>query len=115
MNTDDALGTSAAQIAVAAGHPQALSKVAAMLDAILKANRNDPISRSARDRFYELAFALAAVGPDARPYVGPVVQIMGRTVQPRRMCRVLEVIGGAQADQARASKTCHPEVDVYEQ
>jgi hypothetical protein len=126
MNAQDRLGTTAAQIAVVTGHPQALQQVSQMLDTILRDNPKDPIRRDVRDRFYDLAYALASVGAKARDYVGPVIRIMSREVQsaappfglielkPRRMCRVLELIGGPDADRARASETCHPKIDVFE-
>jgi hypothetical protein len=126
MSSTDALGTSAAQIAVAAKHPEALGKVAGLLSAILDDQSKDPIQHAARDRFYELAYALAAAGPEARPHVQSVIRIMGRKVQswappfgmvelaPRRMCRVLELIGGPEADRARVQEVCHPKIDVYE-
>ncbi|MBM3527533.1 MAG: hypothetical protein FJX62_05545 [Alphaproteobacteria bacterium] len=127
INTNDALGTTAAQLALAAGHPQALARITALLDDILKDNPKDPIPRLARNRFYELAHALALLGPRAQPHAGAVVQIMSRKVQswappfgmlelsPRRMCRVLQLIGGSEAETILLKEVCRPKVDTWEQ
>jgi len=56
-------------------------------------------------RFYELAFALAAAGPDARPFIDPVVKMTAQKIdawappfgwfpgRPSEMSRVLEIVG----------------------
>ena len=127
INADDALGTSAAQIAVATDHAQALEKVAQLLETILQQHAKNPIPRAPRDRFYELAYAMARAGPKAMAFADPIVKMMDRQVEswappygmvslrPRRMCRVLELIGGPDAQKALAREVCHPKIDVYEQ
>ena len=126
MSANDALGTSAAAIAVAGGSPEALPTISRLLDAILDSSRKDPIPRQARERFYELAYALAAAGPKAQPYAKPLLRMMERKVEswappfgmvalrPRRMCRVLEIIG-LDDELTKAAEACHPKIDVYEQ
>jgi hypothetical protein len=127
ISSADELGTTAAQIAVSTGHPQALQKVAMLLDEILQKHSGNPIPRTARNRFYDLAYALAYVGPQARSHADPVLKIMDRQVEswappfgmvslrPRRMCRVLELIGGPQTVPILAGDICRPKIDVYEQ
>ena len=127
INTGDPLGTTAAQIAVAAGHPQAAAKVSGLMDDLLLRYPADPIPRSVRNRFYDLAYALAVLGRDAVPHAKPIIRIMERKVEsaappfglvalrPRRMCSVLELIGGADAERILASETCNPSIDVFEQ
>ena len=105
MGSGDELGTTAAQIAVVTHHPGALEKTAALLDDILKAYPRDPIPDYVWMRFYELAFALAAAGPDAMPFIDPVVRMTCRTVDvwappfgwlslsPNEMFDVLKIVG----------------------
>jgi hypothetical protein len=123
IGADDALGTSAGQIAVATDHPHALERVSQLLEGILQRFPNDPIPLYSRDRFYELAFAVAAAGPQAVPLAAPILKIMNRKVEswappfgmlsvaPWRMCRVLELIGGPDADKALAEEACHSQVE----
>lgn len=127
ISIDDPYGTTAAQIALAGGHPQAAARIATLLDEILQKHSRDPIPRTARNRFYDLAYALAILGPAAEPHAQPVTRIMSRKVQswappfgmvelaPRRMCRVLELIGGPGTEQTLASAICRPMIDTWEQ
>ncbi|WP_449397001.1 hypothetical protein [Devosia riboflavina] len=112
ISIDDSMGTGAAQIAVAGGHPEALSKVQILMDQLLSTlPATDPIPWEARNRLYEMAQALAYGGSEARNYVSPLRELMSRQVEsnatmfgmvalpPRRMCpliaKVLEIPAGA--------------------
>jgi hypothetical protein len=118
ISADDALGTSAAQVAVAGGHPQALDRVHDLFTDVLAAYPDDPIPLRVRDRLYELAYAIAMGGRRAREHAGPIDQLLGRKVEswalpfgmlelpPTRMCRVLERIGGEEARLALAKPPC---------
>jgi hypothetical protein len=99
------LEATAAQIAVVTHHPGALEKTAALLNGILHDYPDDPIPDYAWMRFFELAFALAAAGSDARPFIDPVVKMTCRKIDvwappfgwvpgpPSEMSRVLEIVG----------------------
>lgn len=125
ISAEDALGTSAAQVAVAGGHPQALERVHDLLMDALEARPDDPIPRGIRDRLYELAYAMG--GRRAWEYAGPIHRLLGRKVEswappfgmielpPRRMCRVLEYIGGQQARRALSKPPCDSHRDLYAQ
>jgi hypothetical protein len=118
ISADDALGTSAAQVAVAGGHPQALDRVQGLFTDLLAAYSDDPIPLRVRDRLYELAYAIAMGGRAAQTHAGPIHELLGRKVEswappfgmlelpPRRMCRVLEYIGGEEARLAVSKPPC---------
>ena len=80
MGSGDKLGTTAAQIAVVTHHPGALEKTAALLEGILKDHPRDPMPDYVWMRFYELAFALAAAGSEAKPVIDPVIRMTCRTI-----------------------------------
>ena len=80
MGSNDEKGTNAAQIAVATRHPGALEKTAVGIDDILRMNQAYPILNWTWLRFYQLSYALAAAGPDAQPFAGPIVRMTCRTV-----------------------------------
>ena len=120
ISADDALGTSAAQIAIATDHQGALEKVSGLLQLILQQNPTDPIPIRSRDRFYELAYALANAGAKARPFAAPVVNVVDRKVEswappffgilsitPSPMCRVLELVGGPESERVLSQEPCH--------
>jgi hypothetical protein len=126
MGTDNPLQLTATDIAIATGYPGALQRVVGWMNEILKRNP-DMIPRTERNIFYHLAYALAGLGADARDSIGPVLKIMNRKVQswappfgmillpPRRMCRVLRLIGGQQAEAALQREPCLPELATLEQ
>ena len=105
MGSGDELGTTAAQIAVATHHPGALDKTAALIDGLLGQYLAEPIPDHAWIRLYELAFALAQAGPEAKPFIDPLVCMTCRTIQvwappfgnlslpPNEMDRVLRLVG----------------------
>lgn len=107
MSSDDSLGTGAAQIAAATGHPEALSRIRKMMQDLLSSvPAEKPIPYSARNRFYELAYAVYFSDDAGREYIAPIKAFMTRKVyswappfgmielQPKRMCRLLERIEG---------------------
>jgi hypothetical protein len=98
---DDPLGTTAAQIAVATGHPQALQKVHEHLDAILRRFPTGRIPKFDRDRFNELAFALVFAGDDARAHIEPLAEMLSRP-NSDYTCAILRQIGGTEAESALA-------------
>jgi hypothetical protein len=113
MSGRDSLGTGAAQVAVAAGHPDALQHADTLMTEILEPlAKNDVVPFETRNRLYELAYAISLGGDDARKHVAPLKDLMGRKVQswaghfgmvelhPKRMCRVLAEIEGKTAMQA---------------
>lgn len=105
ISIEDSMGTGAAQIAVAGGHPQALRKVQELMDQLLSAlPAETPIPWDQRNRLYEMAQALAYGGQAAKEHVAPLRELMNRKVEsnatifgmvalpPRRMCPLLEHI-----------------------
>jgi hypothetical protein len=105
ITIEDSMGTGAAQIAVAGGHPQALQKVEQLMDELLAGSPPDePIPWGKRNRLYEMAQALAYGGQAAQEHVLPLKELMNREVEsnatifgmvalpPRRMCQLLEHI-----------------------
>ena len=119
--SDTELGTTAAQIAVTTHHTGALEKIANLMENMLKDHPTGPIPQKVWWRFYDLAYALAAAGTEAQPYIGPVQKIMGRTIEswappfgmlelpPSEMCQVLKLIGGDQATATMKSPACQKE------
>ncbi len=124
MSGDTALGTGAAQIAVAAGHPGALARTEELMDEIL-GQFPDTIPRDSRNRIFELAYALAFAGPQARDHLDPVLDILDRRVEswappygmvelePVAMCLVLERVGGPEAEARLSEPPCNTERRVY--
>lgn len=105
MSPDDSLGTGAAQVATAGGHPGAANRVQKMMEDILSSiPENRAIPWDTRNRLYELAYAIYFVGDDAKQYSAPIRSLMRRKVQshappfgmvelsPKRMCDVLSSI-----------------------
>jgi len=108
MSPDDSLGTGAAQVAAATGHPGALDRIQNMMDDILSSvPDNRAIPWDARNRLYELAYAVYRDDDGAKQHTAPIRKLMMRKVQsraspfgmvelrPKRMCDVLERIEGA--------------------
>jgi hypothetical protein len=112
MNSQTSLGTGAAQVAVATGAPDALVRVAELLNAELdKSPPSKPIPYETSNRLLELAWAIYLAGPSAKNYVQGIHKIMNRKVEspappfgmlasdPYLFCYVLEKIEGEQAIQ----------------
>jgi len=95
MSAYDPLGTGAAQIAAATGHPKALPNIQRLMYKILETQK--PISRLERQRFYELAYALLVAEHTAVDYTAPIHEFMTRDfadwiLPPKEMCKVLVTI-----------------------
>ena len=110
IEADTSMGTGAAQIAAAAGHPQALQKVTFLIDETLnKLQTGKAIPWSKRNRLYELAWAIAYSGDAGKPYVGSLYKIMSMRVEssappfgmvsayPKQMCKALKYLEGKEA------------------
>ncbi len=113
MSAADPLGTGAAQIAVATGHPNALPRIQKLMDELLSSVPTDKaLPRNSRNRFYELAYAISLAGDEAKTYSAPIKALMDRKVEswappfgmialsPKRMCVLLERIEGPKAIEA---------------
>jgi len=107
MSIQSAMGTGASQVAAAAGHPDALPRVAQMMEeAISAVPVNRAIPRDKRNRLYELAWAIYYSGDAGKRYTKPIHEIMHRKVEswappfgmvelsPKRLCEVLRRIEG---------------------
>lgn len=101
ISMDDAMGTGAAQIAVAGRHPGALRAVERLMaEKLATLPRDRAVPWNVRNRLYEMAYALASGGEQARQHMTALRDLMSRKVQswappfgmievpPRRMCRV---------------------------
>lgn len=99
------MGTGAAQIAVSGGNPKALQIVERlMVEKLATLPKEQAVPWDARNRLYEMAYALAYGGAQAREHIAPLQDLMSRKVQswappfgmlelsPRRMCDVLAKI-----------------------
>jgi hypothetical protein len=122
VSANDQMGTGAAQVAVAGGEPRALAMVQAFMEQILSATPKDkPLPIRARNRIFELTFALGMAGEQAQPYAAPLIELLDRKVQswappfglielsPGYACIVAERIGGGVAEIARANHSCQAE------
>lgn len=109
ITIEDSMGTGAAQVAVAGEHPTALQTIEKLMaDKLATLPKDRAVPRDARNRLYEMAYALAFGGAQAKQHVAPLQDLMNRKVQswappfgmierpPRRMCRVLAAIMNVQ-------------------
>lgn len=107
MSADDSLGTGAAQISAATGHPDALPRIQALMEDLLSSvPRDKSVPRALRNRLYELAYAIYFSGDAAKGYTAPIRSLMERQVDswappfgmiplhPKRMCELLKRIEG---------------------
>jgi hypothetical protein len=107
VSIETSMGTGAAQVAAAAGHPDALPRIQRMMEEAVSAVPSDrPIPRATRDRLYELAWAIYYSGEAGKKHTKPIHQIMQRQVEswappfgmvalrPKRLCSVLKLIEG---------------------
>jgi hypothetical protein len=126
MSIKDSLGTGAAQVAAATGHPDALPRIERMMQETLAAIPADKaIPRATRDRLYELAWAINFSGDSGRRHTKPIHVMMQRKVQswappfgivelrPKRLCGVLRRIEGA--DSVKPYVFCLDEKVPFEQ
>ena len=126
MSIETSMGTGAAQVAAAAGHPQALPRIERMMDeAIAAVPAGQPIPRETRNRLYELSWAIYFAGDSGKKYARPIHSLMRRRVQswappfgmvdlqPKRLCEVLRRIEGEGA--VRAYGFCGDEKIPFDQ
>jgi hypothetical protein len=105
MNSDSALGTGAAQIAVATNQLGSLEKTMQMMDSLIRSfPPQQTIPWNVRNRFYELAWALTYSTEKTSERVAAIEKIMSRKVQsnattfgmvdlsPKKMCTVMAKI-----------------------
>jgi hypothetical protein len=110
MSMEDSMGTGAAQVAAATGHPDALPKIERMIeDALADVPVDKVVPRAKRDRLYELAWAIYFAGDAGKAHTKPIHAMMNRKVQswappfgmvelrPKRLCGVLARIEGAES------------------
>jgi hypothetical protein len=111
ISIDDSMGTGAAQVAVAGGHPNALQSVERLMaQKLASIPKGQTVPWGVRNRLYEMAYALALGGRQAREHVAPLRDLMSRKVQswappfgmvelsPRRMCGVFVQIMQSPSD-----------------
>lgn len=119
ISGDSQLGTTAAQIAIAAGDLDALPKVQQIMERLLRPLRRDrPIPYATGERLRELAYALGMAGSAAQPFSTPLADILEMRmvnwfpfigwdpIPPRTICPVADRIGGTIAAQARTKEFC---------
>jgi hypothetical protein len=111
ISIDNPMGTGAAQVAVAGEHPDALRSVERLMTEKLDGvPGGQAIPWELRNRLYEMAYALAFGGAQAKEHVAPLRKLMSRKVQswappfgmvelpPRQMCEVFAKIMQEPAD-----------------
>lgn len=119
ISDESPLGTGAAQVAAAGGHPEALLRIESLMNQLLAsvpAERAIPLA--VRDRLYELAWAIYFSGNLAKNHTAPLVALMGRRVEslappfgmivarPKRMCEVLLGIYGGEISATKSFRYC---------
>jgi hypothetical protein len=103
MSADNSLGTGAAQVAVAAGHPLALGRVEQLMHEVLSAiPRSQAVPWEQKNRLYELSYALTLGREASVPHLAPVRDLLSRKVQsfappfgmvelkPKRLCLIFK-------------------------
>jgi hypothetical protein len=101
ISAEDAMGTGAAQVAVAAGYPNALERTEKVMQMKLDALRDVAVVPwQAKHRLYELAFAIS-LSADAAKHLDPIKVLMRKKVEswappfgmlpldPKQVCSVL--------------------------
>jgi hypothetical protein len=115
MGIETPMSTGAAQVAAAAGHPQALARIdALMTQALAGVPAAEPVPRGLYKRLHELSWAIAFAGEAGKAHAPAVHQLMRRRVgssappfgvvdlQPKRLCAVIERIEGPRGSAAYA-------------
>ena len=128
MGAEDPLQTTAARLAIATGHPQALARTRELMATLLATvPATKPVPYRMRNRLYELAYSMSAATVDTVPYSGPVADLLERKVEswappfgmiampPSLMCVVGKHLGGAAADSARRQDFCIHKPIAHEQ
>lgn len=128
ISADDSLGTGAAQIAASTGHPAALPRVKALMEAILaRTPAAEPIGLEERRRLYELAYAMYFAGAKAKEHAAPIQELLKRNVKsrappfglvdlsPKQICHVLDGIFGNDQSPSRSHPFCNDKTYPYPQ
>jgi hypothetical protein len=119
MSSADSMGTSAAQISVATGHPGALARIASLAQAELdKVPSDKVIPWNTKNRLYELAYALTLGGEEARDHLAPFREMLSRKVEsfappfgmlefePERLCFLLRPLDGGKSEPIANHPAC---------
>lgn len=128
ISSDSALGTGAAQVAAAVGHPEALQKINKMMISELRKIPNDQaIPWHTRNRLYELAYAIYFSKTKDEKYINTIRELMTRQVQswappfgliemyPKRMCKLLAKIQGSNLNSVSEYHYCGDDKIPFEQ
>lgn len=128
ISSENSLGTGAAQVAAAAGHPDALRKITSLMSELLSSiPENQAIPWSERNKLYELAYAISFAGEAGRNHLDPILELMKRKVQswappfgmvelsPKRMCDVLRRISAEKPERIENYPYCLNDRQPYEQ
>ena len=127
ISMENSMGTGAAQIAAAGGHPDALPRIRRMIEKSLASTpANQPIPRDIRNRLYELAWSLYYAGTESgQSNIDLLHKIMSRKVEawappfgsvsadPKKLCDLLVRIDGEQS--AERYKYCIDKDHPFEQ
>ena len=82
MSAEDAMGTGAAQVAVAAGYPDALERTEKLMLMRLAALQDIlVVSWHTKHRLYELAYAISFSGEAAKQHLEPIKILMRKKVE----------------------------------
>lgn len=124
MGSSTPTETGAAQVAVASRYPGALAKVAQLMTAELR-TAGPVVPWLKRERLFELSYALAFGGVEARQHLAPIFQLLDRKVEynatmfgmepvdPVPMCLILQRIGGPEAEARIKRPPCDKEVWAF--
>lgn len=128
ISSENSLGTGAARVAAAAGHPDALRKITSLMSELLSSIPADQaIPWDKRNRLYELAYAISFAGEPGRDHLEPILELMKRKVQswappfgmvelsPKRMCDVLRRISTEKPERNESYPYCLNDEQPYEQ
>jgi hypothetical protein len=130
MEAESAIGTGAAQVAVAVDPASALPIVSGLMARKLKSAKRVRASSNGSDiqvldgrdanRLIELGYAMARGGSAARPYAQPVIAMLDQRIArasppfglfatpPTEFCRIARAIGGSAAAAADHRAFCAP-------
>ncbi|MGE5564246.1 MAG: hypothetical protein ACM3ZV_13215 [Bacillota bacterium] len=130
MDGASAIGTGAAQVAVASDAASALPRVSQLMSDTLARARRVKASSDGRDvavldgrdgnRLIELGYAIARGGRAAQPYAQPVIAMLDQRIArsappfglfatpPTEFCRIAKAIGGTAAAAADRRPFCAP-------
>ena len=127
MSANDSLGTGAAQVAAAAGHPLALNRIERLMTDTLSAlPEGGVVPWDTKNRLYELAYAFTLVGERGKMHLAPLRQLMTMRVQsrappfgmielqPKRMCDLLAHIVGINSADVQTYPYCADDTVPYD-